>query len=240
MSAAAQPWMKFYPQDWRADEKLRMCSLSARGLWIEMLAIMHRSEQYGFLLIAGSIPTDAQLAVQVGASPQEVTELLAQLRQADVFSCAANGAIYSRRMTRDNRKSIALSKNGKKGGDATARKTAENERLLEQNSGKGSTPDTRGQSSDANASGAAPPGDPVKSLFDIGVSLLTEADTPISQARSIIGKLRKDLGDDGALSAVLKCRRAAPSNPVEWLAGLSKRSAQTNEGLYAAAKRLAA
>ncbi|WP_395326916.1 hypothetical protein WBP06_09380 [Novosphingobium sp. BL-8H] len=111
------PWMKFYPQDWRADEKLRMCSLAARGLWVEMLALMHRSERYGQLLIGGRVPTDAQLAVQVGSSPSEVTALLAELDGAGVFSRAASGAIYSRRMTRDHKKAESARKNGKKGGN---------------------------------------------------------------------------------------------------------------------------
>lgn len=114
---SANPWMKFYPQDWRADEKLRMCSLGARGLWIEILAIMHRSERYGQLLIGGRIPTDAQLAVQVGASPSEVTALLSELSDADVFSRSGSGVIYSRRMTRDHKKAENARKNGKKGGN---------------------------------------------------------------------------------------------------------------------------
>lgn len=115
--AASDPWMKFYPQDWRADEKLRMCSLGARGLWIEMLALMHRSERYGQLLISGRVPTDAQLAVQVGALPDQVTSLLAELEEAGVFSRAASGAIYSRRMTRDHKKAENARKNGRKGGN---------------------------------------------------------------------------------------------------------------------------
>jgi len=111
------PWMKFYPQDWRADEKLRMCSLAARGLWLEMLAIMHRSERYGHLLVNGHVPTDAQLAILVGAPPSEVTALLADLDGAGVFSRSANGAIYSRRMTRDHKKAKKARENGKKGGN---------------------------------------------------------------------------------------------------------------------------
>lgn len=129
---ASDPWMKFYPQDWRADEKLRMCSLAARGLWIEMLALMHRSERYGHLLVSGRVPTDAQLAVLVGASPEQVAMLLDELASADVFSRAASGAIYSRRMTRDKRKSEKARKNGKKGGDASLGKNKEKSALLKQ------------------------------------------------------------------------------------------------------------
>lgn len=117
MADPSKPWMKFYPQDWRADEKLRMCSLAARGLWIEMLAIMHRSERYGQLLVNGRVPTDAQLAVQVGASPSEVTAMLAELDGAGVFSRSANRAIYSRRMTRDHKKAKTARENGKNGGN---------------------------------------------------------------------------------------------------------------------------
>lgn len=119
---ATAPWLKFYPQDWRADEKLRLCSLSARGLWIEMLALMHRSERYGQLLISGRVPTDAQLAVQVGAPPNEVTAMLAELESAGVFSRAASGAIYSRRMTRDEKKAKIARQNGKTGGNPNLRK----------------------------------------------------------------------------------------------------------------------
>lgn len=124
--SASQPWMKFYPQDWRADEKLRMCGLAARGLWIEMLAIMHRSERYGQLLIAGSSPTEAQLAVQVGASTPEVSEMIGQLEAAGVFSRTGSGVIYSRRMTRDNRKANIARKNGKSGGNPSLLKQTGN------------------------------------------------------------------------------------------------------------------
>lgn len=123
---AAQPWLKFYPQDWRADEKLRMCSLAARGLWIEMLALMHRSERYGQLLIAGIVPNDAQIAIQVGASQIEVTAMLFELEKAGVFSRAATGAIYSRRMNRDEKRAKTARRNGKAGGNPTLKKQTEN------------------------------------------------------------------------------------------------------------------
>ena len=41
MSKAARPWMKWYPADWRSDPGLRMCSFAARGLWADLLALMH-------------------------------------------------------------------------------------------------------------------------------------------------------------------------------------------------------
>ena len=46
-------WFKFYPSDWRADPALRMCSIAARGLWMEMLCVMHEATPRGSLLING-------------------------------------------------------------------------------------------------------------------------------------------------------------------------------------------
>jgi len=114
---AKKPWFKFYPQDWRSDEKLRLCSLAARGLWVECMCIMHRAERYGHLEIQGTPLTEAQLAAQVGASADEVAHLIGELEQAGVFSRNRKGVIYSRRMTEDHKKANAARKNGQNGGN---------------------------------------------------------------------------------------------------------------------------
>lgn len=119
------PWLKFYPTDWRADPALRMCSLAARGLWIEMIALMHEAVPYGHLLISDHPPTDAQLAVLAGAPPELVTEMLGELEAARVFSRTRKGVIYSRRMVRDEKLSALAAKNGKTGGNPTLKKKTE-------------------------------------------------------------------------------------------------------------------
>ena len=43
------PFLKFYVRDRISDQQLRMCSLGARGLWLEMLCLMHDAKRYGFL-----------------------------------------------------------------------------------------------------------------------------------------------------------------------------------------------
>lgn len=98
---SVNPWMKFYPSDWAADEKLRMCSLAARGLWIEMIALMHRSDQYGHLLVGNIAPTDAQLAVLVGASPDQIPDLIGELESVGVLNRTKEGHIYSQEMASD-------------------------------------------------------------------------------------------------------------------------------------------
>lgn len=124
--ADARPWMMFYPQDWRADESLRLCSLAARGLWLEMLALMHRSERYGYLLVKGKAPDARQLAMLVGGAVDEVDSLVAELEEYEVFNRDRNGTIYSRRMIRDEKRSKTAAKNGAKGGNPKLRKQREN------------------------------------------------------------------------------------------------------------------
>ena len=111
------PWMKFYPADWRADPALRMCSLAARGLWMELLSIMHEADPRGSLLINGNTISAKQLASLCGASPRETVALLQELDVAGVFSRTEDGTIFSRRMKRDDEKAARDKANGKNGGN---------------------------------------------------------------------------------------------------------------------------
>jgi len=98
-----------------------MCSLAARGLWAEMLALMSEAKPTGHLLISGRAPTDTQLAVLAGAPSDQVPELLGELDAAGVFSRTKEGVIYSRRMVRDEKKARSARQNGKNGGNPTLR-----------------------------------------------------------------------------------------------------------------------
>mgnify|MGYP001342045335 CR=1 FL=1 len=116
------PWMKFYPADWRSDPKLRLCSMAARGLWIELLCIMHEAEPRGYLISNGAPLSDKQVASLVGATPRELATLLAELEGAGVFSRCEDGTIYSRRVVRDAEKQVRDKENGFKGGAPNVRR----------------------------------------------------------------------------------------------------------------------
>lgn len=99
-----RPWLKFYPRDWRGDQALRLVSLPARGLWIEMLCIMHEATPYGHLVV-GAKPLEAgDLARLVGISVEEVRALLVELTDAEVLRKTRTGVIYSKRMTADHKR----------------------------------------------------------------------------------------------------------------------------------------
>jgi hypothetical protein len=111
------PWMKFFPADWRSDPKLRVCSPAARGLWMDMICLMHEAEPYGHLLVNRKPPTDTQLGALTGIASSTVRTLLSELEEAGVFSRNRSGVIYSRRMVADAKKAETARKNGQKGGN---------------------------------------------------------------------------------------------------------------------------
>lgn len=113
----ADPWVKFYTGDWRSDPALKICSLAARGLWIEMICLMHEAHPYGHLLVNGLSPTDTQLGVLVGAAPEQIAAMLGELESAAVFSRTRAGVIYSRKLTRMAKKAATARNNGRLGGN---------------------------------------------------------------------------------------------------------------------------
>ena len=47
------PAMQFYPGDWRKDIGVQSLSFHDRGVWFEMLMLMHGSERRGVLVLNG-------------------------------------------------------------------------------------------------------------------------------------------------------------------------------------------
>ena len=119
-------WFKFYPSDWRADPKLKICSLAARGLWIEMCSIAHESEPRGYLKINNKPVENDMLARLVGEAKETVENLLSELENSGVFSRNKAGVIYSRRMVSDENRARKNRENGKMGGNPNLGKQTEN------------------------------------------------------------------------------------------------------------------
>jgi hypothetical protein len=111
-----RPAFQFYPGDWKRDDNLRLCSLAARGLWLEMLCTMFFSEKRGSLCVAGKQITSKELAKLVAEPEANVKQMLSELERAGVFSRDDDGTIYSRRMRREASISQARAEAGRKGG----------------------------------------------------------------------------------------------------------------------------
>ncbi|WP_395371869.1 hypothetical protein [Komagataeibacter diospyri] len=132
-------WSKFWWKDWQNDLALKSCSYAARGLWMEMLAIMHAADRIGFFEISGRKVSAKQLAGLTNGSDREVRKLLAELEENGVFSVDDAGFIFSRRMVRDKENSDISAEHGRKGGNpALVHNDAEND-------GEGVNPPVKGQ-----------------------------------------------------------------------------------------------
>jgi hypothetical protein len=117
-----RPAFQFYPGDWLRSADLRACSVGARGLWIDMLCLMHEGTPYGYLRVGGTVIHSETLARMVGAEVEQIAKWLAELAGAEVFSTDKNGVIFSRRMVRDERIRGMRASAGKIGGTHRALK----------------------------------------------------------------------------------------------------------------------
>jgi hypothetical protein len=109
-----RPAFLFYPGDWQRNAKLRMCSLAARGLWLEMICIMHQSDVYGHLRIGPTSVTTEILGRVVGISIEDILPLVLELEHAGVFSRDADGTIICRRMISDEKLRLSRAAGGVK------------------------------------------------------------------------------------------------------------------------------
>jgi hypothetical protein len=173
--------MKFYPADWRADPALRMCSIGARGLWIEILCLMHEAEPYGYLRIKGHPITPKKLAILVGISASKVSDLLTELEAQGVFS-REDGEIFSRRMVRDSHKRELDVTNGKRGGNPNLKRrvnpSVHSEDKGQKSESKSQNPEIIIQSGDGSSSAAE---------SKISTAMFPETDGLVAELFAIIG-----------------------------------------------------
>lgn len=112
-----RPAFQFYPGDWRKDVQLRSCSIAARGLWVDLMCVMHDCEPYGHLVLNGRAMTPAQISGQIGLPPAQVKKLLQELVDNGVARATDDGVIYSKRMVHDEQVRNARAAGGKEGAE---------------------------------------------------------------------------------------------------------------------------
>lgn len=112
-----RPSFQFYPADWRRDAALQSCSVAARGLWIELMCVMHDCDPYGVLAVNGRPMSTAQLARLVGEQEKAVVRMLAELEDAGVCSRDEQGRLFSRRMMKDEAVRESRANGGHAGAD---------------------------------------------------------------------------------------------------------------------------
>ncbi len=117
-NAGKAPSMQWYPADWRKDTAVQMLSFHDRGVWFELINIMHESAERGVLVINGApMPEDA-LSRLLGLDKQTFNQTLSNLLTYGVAKQRdEDGAIYCKRMVEDEKLSQLRREAGKMGGN---------------------------------------------------------------------------------------------------------------------------
>jgi hypothetical protein len=118
---AKLPAIHFYTGDWQKDNGVRFLSLAARGLWWEMIQIMHEADRRGYLEVNGLALDHRTLAARIGGrgtSSAQVKKLMDEMETLNIYSREdGSGVIYNRRMVRDEELRERDRVNGMKGGN---------------------------------------------------------------------------------------------------------------------------
>ncbi len=115
--APKQPYVKWFPSDWRGDHKLQRCAPMTRYVWFEMCMTMHDCEPYGHFAENGERFPVKEFADMLRMDVKDVRNAMRELRDKGVASVSEDGIFYSRRMVRTKTKSDLGKETGKTGGN---------------------------------------------------------------------------------------------------------------------------
>ena len=240
------PSFQFYPGDWRKDPGVQALDYFDRGVWLEILCLMHESEERGVLLLNGRPMPNEALARLLGLVNQNPTTQVNQNPTRDLTTVLTtllaygvahrreeDGALYNKRMMRDDKIRKVRTESGSKGG---------NPRLLNQKSTKAvnqnpTTQDNQNPtpSSSSSSSDLIPPLPPKGGTGDVP----EKTSDPPKKAR------RPDAVDPAVLALPIPPKLDTPEFRAAWKAWLEyrlRRKKSTPVDVYGATvtlKRLA-
>lgn len=109
------PAMPFYFGDWRKAPEIRALDLDVRMIWFEIIGYMWESTERGYLTLNGKPVITPVISKMVGVDITEMEKALHQMEQFNVYSKREDGAIYCRKMIRDEELRQLKAKAGRKG-----------------------------------------------------------------------------------------------------------------------------
>jgi len=117
---AGDPYLKFYPGDWRKDPGVQSLDYFERGVWFELLLFMHESEERGVLIARGHALSDLSISRLLGLQESETQDILDKLVKNNIAArCDDTGALLCRRMCRESHLSAVRADAGKRGAAVT-------------------------------------------------------------------------------------------------------------------------
>lgn len=237
----SRPSFQFYPGDWTKNANLRRCSPAARGVWIDILCLLHDSDsEYGVLrwplkdianAASAPLPLVRELVAKVvlkgadkDAEPYVYRPKHAgKVGEPVILVAALGGPVwYSSRFVRDEYVR-------QRRGESTRFDTANQPDSRSPKGGLGgrhgdgpsSSSSPSEKTSEADASGGTPPQagpvDPKDVVFALGVPFLTAAGVTEKNARSFLALQCKLHTDTGTAQAVEAAIAAKAIQPIPWI-----------------------
>jgi hypothetical protein len=112
------PAFQFYPADWRKDPGVQSLDYETRGIWWEIICLLHESDQRGVLLLNGNPMPEEALCRLLGLDNQKLTTAITTLLTYGVAKRReSDGALYSKRMVSDEKLRQIRKEAGSKGGN---------------------------------------------------------------------------------------------------------------------------
>ncbi len=134
MARRDQPYLPLYVADFLTDERLRECSAESVGVYIMLMCVMHKSQDYGSILLKQKDKQNSEfcssknasklsdfackLARQLPYSTDTIERALEELVDEGVLTVDGD-RLFQKRMVRDGELSDIRSKSGSKGGNSS-------------------------------------------------------------------------------------------------------------------------
>ena len=195
------PWFQFYPRDWFLDT--RDLSQGAKGVYIDLLAAMYAH--------GSPLPYDERdLCKLTGcATVRSLRPVLQELFDKEKLRVVDGHLRNGRTMEEIEKRTKKIADSAKGGktkkspvraeydGNTTGTQAVTRGGIVEKQTLNPKQPEPEPErKKDAVQKGTGAGADPVKAIFDLGVGILIEAGKKEPQARTLVGKWRKDVGDE--------------------------------------------
>lgn len=126
MALTNQPYLPLYVNDWLSSTKLKMCSARAHGIMINTMLLMHKEEDYGYILLKQKFKqTDKQILNFASQFAKVLPFDLLEI-ETGLIELVDEGCLYlegdllkCKRMIKDADISSKRAINGSKGGKET-------------------------------------------------------------------------------------------------------------------------
>lgn len=126
MALRDQPYIPLYVMDFATDEKLANCSAESTGVYIRLMCILHKMEEYGVIELKAKEKKDesnirnfaAKLVRQMPYDVACIERSLRELIDEGVVTLEGD-RLYQKRMVKDGDISLKRAKAGSKGGKTT-------------------------------------------------------------------------------------------------------------------------